>query len=314
MHSDGGDYSIAHIPNYQFTQLNNSILQVFKDWVVVDSKKKNQKNKTKKQIPPTPTVEGLNDPLDPLKLSGLISQKDYAGRKKSKKSSRKQKRQLEDLAASLSGLNASSTPATITAAASDDSPVDSKLRGVHRKSTVIKKKKNKNRKSKRRHREEDHGSVNVDEDVVLDVPQPTEDGNEIRNPFLKESSTNADAIDGAKEVKVQYSGKKEKSKKRKREVEVVPDLSDDDDIDLKHGKLAEQIEKEIQKRPNKKVKVVVENITPFQSKHLAKAGIAFVEKKEVENGARKKQERKVFARMARKMAKSMSLEEDGDDQ
>lgn len=276
-----------------------------------DSKKKQRKQKNNKNLPPTPSVEGLNDPSDPLKLIGLINEDDYKGRKKSKKSSRRQKRELEQLAETLGNLNASSTTTTISLR--EVSPIDSKLRGIHSNSTVIKKKK-KSKNAKRRQREMEHIGTPADEDVVLDTSQAIEESNEIRSQYLKSSSTKiceGNDVESTKEIKVKRP--KDKSKKRKREVEVIPELSDDDDIDLKHGTLAEQITNEIKKRPNKKIKVVVENITPFQSKHLAKAGITFVEKKEKGNGAQKKKEQRMFAKIAKKMKKSMSLEEDGDE-
>lgn len=285
--------------------------QIFKDWVKVDTKKK---KKQRGKVPPTPVIEGVNDPMDPLKLNGLISNEDYAPRGHKSKKKKRQHRELDqELATTLSSLNTSNCPSI-----SNDSPIDNKLRGVQSNSTTIKKKKKK--RSRVNHTDEadipDDGWVPLPE---LDEYDDIDDAQTAKSKYLKKSKSKVGCDEKSmqshtskmvSEVKIKglTSKTEEKSKKRKREIEVAPDYSDDDDIELNHGKLAQQIENEIQKRPNKKIKVVIENITAFQSKHLAKAGIEFVERKN-DDPAKMKKESRQFERIARKLRSSLSLED-----
>lgn len=268
-------------------------------------------------MPPTPVVEGVNDPMDPLKLNGLVSNEDYAPRGHKTKKKKRQHRNLdEELATTLSSLNTTSNCPTI----SNDLPIDNKLRGVQSNSTTIKKKKKK--RSRVNHTDGAYAAF----DEVIPLPELNEHGEiddeqAAKSKYLKKSkskykvgcdekSMQPHTSKTVSEVKIKglTSKTEEKSKKRKREIEVAPDYSDDDDIELNHGKLAQQIENEIQKRPNKKIKVVIENITAFQSKHLAKAGIEFVERKN-DDPAKMKKESREFERIARKLRNSMSLED-----
>lgn len=259
-------------------------------------------------------VEGVNDPMDPLKLNGLVSSEDYAPRRHKSKKKKKQHRALdEELAITLGSLQTSNST-TI----SGDLPTDTKLRGVQSNSIAIKKKK------KKRNRQSDAAF----DDYYVPLPElnqlgEMDDEQSARMKYLKASkSKSKDGCEGKPmptstltstststvKIKGLTSKTADKSKKRKREIEVAPDYSDDDDIQLNHGKLAQQIENEIYKRPNKKIKVVIENITAFQSKHLAKAGIEFVERKE-DDPAKLKRESREFERIARKLRNSLSLED-----
>lgn len=270
-------------------------MQVFKDWVQVDAKKK-KKRKTKIdsiETPPTPNLHNITDPLDILKQNGLINQEDYVIKSKSKKKKRQHRAIDEGLASTLSTLKASSDGSAINESEST-SRTDEKLRGVHSDSTVIKKKKSKKSKKNKRDSEQDEGIV--DEGVPIDKTAQ----------FKKKTAS--DVAEAATSDK--------KSKKRKREPEPVISYSDDDiddDLELKHGQMFNQIQSEIKSKTqslgNKKFRVVIQNMTQFQSNHLKKSGIPFVERKDT-NPEKLKKERRAFARIALKMRTSLSLDDD----
>lgn len=247
-------------------------------------------------------MEGISDPLDPLKLSGLVNQDDYTRRRKNKKGRKRHRVLDEDLASTLlSSLNTS-------AIETEKFSGKGEWRGVQSSSTTIEKKKS-SKKKKRRPSIVDNA---LDQDIVLDeTAEPKES-----DKFLKKSKLLArgpvpgPSTERTAEIKVKNASKVDKKTKKRKRIEVAPDLSDNDsDIELQHGNLALQIENEIKKRPNKRIKVVVENMTKFQSRHLAKAGIEFVERKE-NHPAKLKQELIEFDRIAQKMRNSLSLDED----
>lgn len=209
---------------------------------------------------------------------------------KSKKKKRQHRAIDEGLASTLSTLKASSDGSAINKSEST-TRTDKKLRGVHSDSTVIKKKKSKKIKKNKRDSEQDEGIV--DEGVPIDKTAQ----------FKKKTASDVAEAD-------------KKSRKRKREPEPVISYSDDDiddDLELKHGQMFNQIQSEIKNKTqslgNQKFRVVIQNMTQFQSNHLKKSGIPFVERKDT-NPEKLKKERRAFARIALKMRTSLSLDDD----
>lgn len=272
---------------------------MFKEWTHVDTKKK--KKKIKLGNLPTPVVEGITDGMDPLKLSGLVNQDDYAARKKSKKSKKRQRAVIEDLVSTLSSAM-TTTPVSLKT----EEPADKdEWRGVQSSSKAIKKDKN-DRKEKEKSKKKKKRDADDD-------PQESCHANK----FLKDTELGAcEAVPDpsnqrTEELTLKSASKSDKKSKKRKRVEMAPEISDDDadDIDMNHGNLAQQIKSQLNEQPGKKYKVVVENMTKFQSKHLAKAGIEFVERKN-KDPAKAKKELIDFDRISRKMRTSLSLEDD----
>lgn len=257
-------------------------LQVFKEWTQVEKKKKKKKKGSKEPTDiSTPAVEGITDTIDPLKLTGLVNQDDYTPRHKSKKARKRQRDIIHDLSEALSASMTTESP----------KEEDNEWRGVQSTSKAIKRKKKDGKKKKRR-----------DVDECDSIKPDTDESVPVASQFLKEVNSKSfiPILDPAKRAVVVRTDKKEREGKRKRKIEVEPEMSDDgagSDLELNHGNLAQQIKSELAKRPNKKCKVVVENITQFQKEHLAKAGIEFVERKDKDTSKLSKQMNSIANRM-----------------
>lgn len=281
--------------------------EVFKGWIEVDTEKKGLKKKKKNSEAPLGPTETLSP--DSEKLAALLDQSDYVVRYKSKKKKKRHRALDLDLANSLGGLKTSAS----------DSPeatnAERKLRSLNEKSTPIGKKGKKSSRKKRQ-KASDAGYV-ISEDIEIGEPIDVTDSAQVGAETEEEPKSKKKKQQ--KKVKCDAEAPVEctkKSKKRKRKVkeEVIQPDSDDysanssSDLEVKEHRLAKQIKLEMEKHPNKKFKVVAENLTPFQSKQLTRAGIKLVEKKHFDPKAHKK-EVKEFDKIARKLEKAISFDE-----
>lgn len=240
---------------------------------------------------------------DSEKLATLLNQNDYVVKYKSKKKKKRQKAMYEDLALSLSNLN------THNPESPQKSKCDRKLHVIQDVCTAIKKKEKALRKRKRRRNRSETETGLIDGDIELIENNATE-SSEVEK-YLKKSKAKK-IIEKAIAIKSLVVEKTSKKRKRKDDTPLL-DLSDnsfssDCDEKFKESRLAKQIKLEMDKQPKKKFKVVVENITPFQSKHLLRAGINFVEKKQ-SDPKKIRQEHFEFENIATKLAASMSFDE-----
>lgn len=135
--------------------------------------------------------------------------------------------------------------------------------------------------------------------------------NKVRNDNLGTLATSDQSVHFEENVP-----KKKTSKKKSNGTEIVIKpkaliTSSPEDENNDKNPLIRQIKAELAKRPtNKKYKVVVKNMTQIQMDNLTAAGIKFVERK---NGGKGNSEIIEINRITRRLANSMSLDEDSNE-
>lgn len=278
----------------------DSAQEVFKDWIEVDTVKKIEKKLKKKKIDsPLQSTETLSP--DSEKLATLLNQCDYVVKYKSKKKKKRHRALDEDLANSLNGLQ------TISPI---EEKSETKLNCINENSIPIRKKDKKMKKKKKRKAIEHDDGYLVNDDIEIDEPIDQTDSIKVVEITKKKKNKLKKKIRKLKNTEESFG----KSKKRKIKKKVT--LSDSDclsandssDTEIKEHRLTKQIKMEMEKHPNKKFKVIAENLTPFQSKQLVKAGLKVVEKKEF-NPRLHKKEKKEFNKIANLLENAMNFDE-----
>lgn len=295
---------------------------VFKDWVQVDETTKKGKRKKKHQSKKLNQSSVVADnsmvdtpsnttPITPDSefLATLINQDDYVIKYKSKKKKKQHRALDEDLAQSISNLKTNGTAK------------ESILHEIQGTSKTIKKEKQRNglKKKKKNRKKKDC------DDTIESTPGRSEDV-EIKDTescdqsvkYLKTHNKNTENIDQPDTAASSNKKRKRKSSKRDKKqclYDDTNDLSSNEDGDdgmKKCDRLLEYVKNEVERQPRKKLKIVAKNLTPFQSKHLQKAGIKveIVENTgDTDNPKIKSQMQKIV----RKMENAMNFKEEDED-
>lgn len=316
------------LENYSKSSFNTDTAQdVFKDWVQVDEKKSQRKKKKQNKSADTNIVaESSKDTVDnadcttPITpdsehLATLLNQSDYVVKFKSKKKKKRHRALDEDLAESLNRSLSTSSPVK-----EPETPIHK----IQDSSKAIKKKRKKNRAEKKKKKraklgvDESTGLINEDVEIRDSDSCKYVVNNPIAEKYLKRSiekqkkEENKDEGDA-----VQLSSSKKRKRKASKPEKTDFTIDDNDDISSdgddgvqRKDRLVEYIKGEMQRQPRKKFKIVAENLTPFQSKHLQKAGITLEVNKTTVDSKKLKKERKQMQKIAKQLENAMNLTED----
>lgn len=247
---------------------------IFQNWVQVKKKRKNRNPKLNSEEfsldvdDSSDITKCLTSSPDSDKLIGLIDENDYQIRCASKKKKRQQRHRDEELAKSLSQLTANDV-ATCSRSSNFDS--------IQNSSKVIKKEKRTKKKHRRRH-----------------------------------CAMEAETITETTDDEFHRSKLKSKSKKSKRNDSQFGNNSSDasssdcDEPDMSEDPLVKQIADMMKRYPSKKFKVIAEELTPFQKKHLQKSGLRIeLKSKKCRDKKKRNKEHAQLEKISKKIEKSM---------
>lgn len=246
---------------------------IFQNWVQVKKKRKNRNKTNSLDVTESNiTTKCSTSSPDSDTLNGLIDEHDYQIKSKSRKKKKQQRERDEELAKSISQLSASESnlkPETSTS----DKCFQADLKTVQSKSKAIKKVKH---NSKKKHRRKNR-AMETDEDT-------TDNG---------------------------YNEKKRRAKNKSNAFQIEGNLSDFsssecDEKEIQEDPLVRQIAEVMKKYPSKRFKVIAEELTPFQKKHLRKSGLR-IELKSTKKRDKKKRikERAQLEKISKKIEKAM---------
>lgn len=244
---------------------------IFQNWVQVKKKRKNRDQKTEKQSlnaeVSSDIIKCSTSSPDSDKLIGLIDENDYQIKCASKKKKRQQRHRDEDLAKSLSQLSANDAASTSRASNFD---------AVQNSSKAIKKEK----RTKKKHR---------------------------RRPCAME----AEAINETTDDELNRAKFRAKSKKSIRNGGQIGNSlfdassSDCEGKEMPEDPLVQQIASVMKRYPTKKFKVIAEELTPFQKKHLRKSGLRIELKSKKRDKKKQIKERVQLEKISKKIEQSM---------
>lgn len=187
----------------------------------------------------------------------------------------------------------------------------------------------KSKKKKKKHRKIDEQLAESMNSLKATSPEPEPQDEKLRS--LNAASTVIKKLtEKVEKKKSEKKSKKQKSneggmlsktasvdeveyqrKSNKRTREQVIESDDDFTEEITEHRIVKQIKEEMEKQPKKKFKIVAENLTPFQRKHLSKAGLDIVERKPYDGGKAKKarKEEKEFKKIAKTLEMKMSFDD-----